>query len=219
MGNDFARDAIKRRGAGSKPTTVRRLTPQEFSDLLAAAELSPSEFALLWHTEPRRVNAWLDGTDNIPFPISWALQLLQKPYNFAIVEQIVGSRSTAKPEYANRKRIHLNITGVRSSIEERLPEAERIADSWESEHPGESHAYRAVIDRYLEVADSKGIMNIRRQLDEFKSIAGQLGIGIDVNQEILRENAQFIEKIDQERRSRLAKQRKAAPALPSYRKK
>lgn len=172
MGIDYAKST--RRGEGGKPATMRKMTKEEFAAGLKAADLTPEEFALIWNTEPRRVNAWLDGTDNIPFPIAWALPLLERPDAFFEMHRIVEDRATFKPHFVNRGPIMAAIERLKMAIEPAKLEAMR----WSMEHPSEVHPQQKLFERYDVILGSSGMMNIQRQMEALIQITKDLGLKI-----------------------------------------
>jgi hypothetical protein len=203
--------------ANFKGKVVRhqRITGEEFSDLLDAANLSHIDFAYLWGTDPRKVLGWIEGTDYVPFPIAWCLPLLQKSANLELARQIVEPRAPVKPEFVERDVLEKQVDALRLSVAQHLASLKPEIEAAESK--GEKHRSAEPARRFEILQNARGMMNISRQIDELRAISYLLDMGIDVNQEIEKANAPFIEKITADRRARSAKQRNAAPDLPAYR--
>ena len=72
-----ARSELK--ATGSKREISVRPTPSEFSEMLAAAHISPTDFSQIWGTDLPRVISWLEGSPDIPFPIRALLNALRHP--------------------------------------------------------------------------------------------------------------------------------------------
>lgn len=203
-------------GITGKPVTHRKLTGEEFRDLARRADLSDEDIAFMFGTRPERVAAWADGSNEAPFFVCWGLALLETPQNFDHAISIIAPRAKFRPEFTGRTRIQKHLAAVSAAVDAVRSEAVRMAETWERDNAGE-HPNRATLRRYDTIQGTAGLMNIARRLEALKEIAGQLGMGIDVNAEIEKANAPFMEKLAAERRARLAKQRAAAPELPAYR--
>jgi len=59
-----------------------KMTSAELSIAMRDAQIAPNDLAYLWGTAHDRVIGWMQGADQVPFPIRWALALLKEDDNY-----------------------------------------------------------------------------------------------------------------------------------------
>lgn len=80
-----------------KPERYRKMSHLEFSQELADVELTPTFFAYLYGTSPKRVIDWIDGVEDVPHPVRLMLALFKDdPKNIDIIESLTNSVTTIR---------------------------------------------------------------------------------------------------------------------------
>jgi len=67
---------------------ITRLTPAEFGELLAKADITPTYFAELMNLPYHRVMKWLDGEQDIIHAANLLVRLMADENNFRLIEAI-----------------------------------------------------------------------------------------------------------------------------------
>lgn len=202
-------------GTSRRPNRYRRMTPRELSEAIDKLGLSAGKIARLTGNQRKRILQWLEGTEEIPHifhalvrvmlefddGVSFLLDLA----NEYIIEQEEPGPVETTPESEEVKELI-------ESIGEVVPEALRVADVWEDENPGRRSQFRYAIREFKRINRSR-TKNDPSNIDRLENIAGILGLGIDVNEWIAKQNMPYRQKISQRRRERQAREREIKKAM------
>jgi len=153
------RNEIKKR-ANTKPEISIKMTGDEFAVALAEAEIDPKDIAQMWGTSVERIISWLEGEQDVPFPLRWVLPLLRLPGAKELAMGIVEANVNFKPKWLAFQAEKARADQLRALISDNLP---RGADE---------------ITLKFERANSEEGLNLRQRLALLEEVAAALGLDV-----------------------------------------